>query len=670
MSLTSHLPRSEPGDRCLRFRAGLLCCGMVSVFSLLALRLIHLQFREHSRYRTLQEETHRDTVSLSASRGDIVDSKGRLLACDEPVQQITFNLGFLKRGDYLASALVAAEGMKQKDLLHAFTLEDLQNRYLDHCADLAAPALGLTVEELQEKIRARLAVKSSGELMLTKDMSVSAALKLRGDLEEAKLGFFREKQGSLGAFVFQNSFARRYPPELPLKHIVGFYGETMPAPGEDAKPARGVAGVERFFETELTGKPGRREWEMDGWGNEIPAYRGSLTPPVNGRSLRISLDLGLQSLVEEAMDEKGTSPNEVYVDDLEAERVIVVLFDPVTMGVRAIGCRDKKHGPDRPLLTNPVTEMLYEPGSTIKVVTVACALSSGKVSGKSHIDLGSGGVWDDEDITPITDEHAASSLSVEDILIHSSNIGAYKLARMLGTRRFEEMIRDFGFCRVTGFESPSESRGYFSGQMTLQTLSRVAFGNAIAVTPAQMCGALGCIINNGEYRPLHLAEAWVDDNAQVVEMLSRPQPRRVVTPSAAATVRRAMLEVVEKGTGKPGRSELFDIAGKTGTARKATTILKDGKLRSVYQPGDVICSFIGFLPADKPRLAGLVIVDLPRGGKHAQFGGRMAAPLFRRIAERAMAYYEVPAQFSPGLRLLPQSASSTPVRGTPRHLTR
>ncbi len=670
MSQNTHQMRSEPGDRCLRFRAGVLCCGVVTAFSLLSLRLIHLQCKKHTHFQTVMEESHHRTQALSASRGDILDTRGRVLACDEPVQQVTFDLGFLKLGAPLANALAAAEGMKAQDLRHAFTLEQLQNLYLDHVSRLAAPALGLTEKDFLEKIRARLTAKSSGEVMLLKDLSVTAALKLRGDLEEARLGNYRENRGTLGAFVFQHAFARRYPAELSLTHIVGLYGETMPAPGEEPKPARGVAGAERFFDKDLTGTPGVRELEVDGWGNEIPAYRGSITPARNGRSIRLSIDLGLQSVVEAAMDETGSAVDEVYVGDLHADRVIVVLFDPATMGVRAIGCRDKKTAPGQPLLTNPVTEMLYEPGSTIKIATVAGAISSGKVNGNSRIDLGSGGVYDDDDITPIHDEHAASSLSVEEILIHSSNIGAYKLARMLGTRRFEEMIRDFGFCRATGFESPSESRGSFAGQMTFQTLSRVAFGNAITVTPAQMCGALGCIINNGEHRPLHLAEAWVDENGQTLEALDRQEPRRVVSAAAAAAVRRAMLEVVEKGTGKPGRSELFEIAGKTGTARKATTILKDGKLRTVYQPGDLICSFIGYLPADKPKLGGIVIIDMPRSTKHAQYGGRMAAPLFRRIAERAMDYYEVPAQFSPEVRLLPQAASTTPVRGTPRSLTR
>ena len=669
MSLPVHPSRIEPGDRCLRFRAGLLCCGVVTVFSLLSMRLVHLQSVEHPKFRAMLEESHHRTVTLSASRGDILDTRGRVLACDEPVQQVTFDLGFFRLGAPLASALAAAEGMKAQDLRHAFTLEELQNRYLTHASALAAPALGLTEAEFQEKIRTRLAAKSSGEVLLIKNLSISAALKLRGDLEEAKLGNYRENRGTLGAFVFQNAFARRYPADLPLKHVTGVYGEIKPPAGEPAKPPRGQAGVERFFDKELTGRPGTRELEVDGWGNEIPAYRGSITPPVNGRSVRLSLDLGLQSVVEEAMDQTGGSEDEVYVKDLNADRVIVVLFDPATMGVRAIACRDKIHSPTNPLLSNPVTEMLYEPGSTMKIVTVAGAISSGKVNGQSRIELGNG-VWDDEDISQITDEHPMPSGTVDDILINSSNIGAYKLGRMLGTRRFEKLIRDFGFCRATGFESSSESRGYFPGQMTLQTLSRVSYGMTIVVTPAQMCCALGCIINGGQHRPLHLAEAWVDENGQTVEALDRHDPRPVVSAAAAATVRRAMLQVVEKGSGKPGRSELFEIAGKTGTARKASTVLRDGKMRTWYPPGDLICSFIGFLPADKPKLAGLVIIDMPRSTKHLHYGGKMAAPLFRRIAERAMDYYQVPARFSPEVRLLPQAASTTPVRGTPRSLTR
>ncbi len=664
--------RSEPGDRCLRFRAGLLCCGVVTVFSLYSWRLIHLQYEEHANLRSQQERRQQRTHSLNASRGDILDTRGRILASDEPVQQVSFELDFLKVGAPLAKALSTVEGMKAHDLRHVYSLDDLQKRYLRHLARIAAPFFEMSEADFESRIRARLAQRQTGEVALSRNLSVSATLRLRENMEAAGLGTYRENRnrGTLGGLVFQNAFARRYPAELPLTHIVGFFGETDPLPGAAPLPPRGVAGAERFFDSELTGVPGERKLEVDGWGNEVPAYRGKITPPRNGRGVQLSVDLGLQAIVEKALDETGSAEGEVYVRDLEAERVIVVLFDPATMGVRAIGCRDRIHGPHKPLLNNPVTELLYEPGSTIKIVTVAGALSSGKVHPKSRILLSASGRWDDEDIQPINDEKPMASATVEEILIHSSNIGAYKLGRMLGTRRFEQLFRDFGFCQRTGFESPQESRGYFGGPMTYQTLSRVAFGNAIAVTPAQMCGALGAIINDGQFQPLHLAEAWVDENGHAGDEVVRAGARRIITPGAAEAVRQAMLQVVESGTGKMARSEYFQIAGKTGTARKATPLkLKNGKVISVYQ-GEVICSFIGFLPADKPKLGGLIIVDNPNSKTIPHYGGRMAAPLFRRIAERAMAYYQVPPQFSPETKLLPQAARSTAVRAAAQSFTR
>ena len=671
----SHLPlhtRAEPADRCLQWRAGLCCFGVVAAFSLLSWRLIHLQYEKHSYYKTVLEEAHHRTQELNASRGDILDTRGRVLACDEPVQQVAFELDFLKVGKNLAKALAKIENMEASDLHHIFSLQDLQDRYLGHLGRQAAPLLDMKEDEFHEKIRSRLAIRTTGQVILSKDLSISAALKLRETLAALELGTYKEtrSRGTQGALIFQNGFARRYPADLPLKHIVGFFGETKPAPGKEPKPARGVAGIERYLDKDLTGTPGRRELEVDGWNNEIPAYRGKITPPINGRGVRLSLDLGLQSVVEQALDETGNVANEVYLDELKAERVIVVLFDPATMGVRAIGCRDTKHGPDQPLLINPATEVLYEPGSTLKIVTVSGAISSGRVNGQTRIDLGTGGVYDDGEVARIHDEHQANSLTVEDVLVHSSNIGAYKLARILGTHRFEELIRGFGFCRTTGFETPVESRGRFDGQMSMQTLSRVSFGMAIQVTAAQMCGALGAIINDGMLQPLHLAETWVDVNGQAVEGLPRQPARRVISQAAARTVRHAMLQVVEKGTGLPGRSGLFEIAGKTGTARKAVPVTKDGKRVMSYDTGELVCSFIGFLPADKPKLGGIVIIDNPRSTKLARYGGKMAAPLFRRIAERAMAYYQVPAQFSPEVKLLPQAASSTPVKANPGLFTR
>ncbi|MES2706477.1 MAG: penicillin-binding protein 2 [Verrucomicrobiota bacterium] len=677
MSVSHPVRPVEPGDHCLRIRAGLVCFGVVTLFGLLSWRLVHIQVFEHERLQG-EVEQHRRTETLDASRGAIFDARNRFVAVDEPVQKVIFDCGFLQSGEKLASALEKSEGMPSAALRHAFSLEKLQQRYIAHLGTFCVPVMGMTAQEFQEKVTARLAAKPNAQFPICKKISVADALKLRGDLEKEGFGRFRENVGTQGALIFRNSFDRSYPANVSLTHIVGSFAEPASPKGEAPKPAKGVAGLEKFYENDLRGANGEREYEIDGWRNEIPAYRGHLEPPRNGKNLRISLDLGLQSILEAEMDAIGNEEGEVYLKDLDAERVIVVLFDPATMGVRAIGSRDRIHNEKKPLLSNPVTEYLYEPGSTIKMVTLSTALNAGKVSPGTIIPIPNGGYYGRGDVRSFSDDHYYGPLSVTDVLVYSSNIGAFELARMVGTDRFEQKIREFGFCQKTGFDSPYESRGWTLGnergdrvgKMTLETMSRVSFGNAIVVTPAQMCGALGCIINGGVLRPLHLAEAWVDDQGNTMELIERGEPRQVISPRTAEAVRQAMLQVVERGSGKPGRSQIFEIAGKTGTARKAKTIIVNGKPEQVYPKGDYICSFIGFLPADKPKLAGMVIVDLPRGGKFSHFGGRIAAPIFRRIAEKAMAYYEVVPQFSPEVRKLPQAASNTPARAPLRPASR
>lgn len=674
MSLTHPVLPPEPGDRCLRIRALLACCGVITVFGALAFRLYDLQVGRHEHFLG-ELRKHRTSQTLDASRGTIFDTRSRLLAVDEPVQQVAFDMGFLQKGSKLAESLVKVEGMPAQDLRHAFSLRKLQEKYISHLARLCAAELGMTPAAFEEKLRIRLEKRSDGELPLSREVSVSAALKIRADLQAAEFGNFRENGGQLGALVFRNNFSRSYPTNVSLTHIVGKYGE--PGRQKDTDPIlppQGVAGAEKFFEEQLKGTTGRREFEVDGWNNEIPAYRGKVIPAQNGKNVRLSLDLGLQTILEAEMDATGEGEGEVYLNEVNAQRVIVVLFDPATMGVRAIACRDKHQNKNKPLLSNPASEFLYEPGSTIKIATVSIALDAGKVRKDTIIPIPQGGYYNKGDVQAFRDDHYQGNLSVTDVLVYSSNIGAFELARKVGPRKYEERLWDFGFCQRAGFESPYENRGYTPenrkgdtmGRMTLQTLSRVAYGNAILVTPAQMCGALGCVINEGKFRPLHLAEAWVDEKGGLLETMEKGEGRQVISPSTSQIVRAAMLQVVERGSGKPGRSELFSIAGKTGTAQKATTVTVQGKngpvQKSEYLRGDYICSFIGFAPAEKPRLAGLVIVDMPKSQKYAHYGGKIAAPIFRRVIEKALAYYEVAQQFFPAVRNLPQSAANAPSR--------
>jgi cell division protein FtsI (penicillin-binding protein 3) len=161
------------------------------------------------------------------------------------------------------------------------------------------------------------------------------------------------------------------------------------------------------------------------------------------------------------------------------------------------------------------------------------------------------------------------------------------------------------------------------------------------VTPAQLCALLGCVINNGEWRPLRTVEAWTDEHGRTLEPIEGPPATNPLTPAVAGQVRQMLLQVVEKGTGKLARSNYYEIAGKTGTANKVNPATKQ------YDTSRQTVSFLGYVSGSEgPRLGGLVIIDEPKLAEHLNYGGRLAAPLFRRIAEKAMAYYDVPAQFA------------------------
>jgi cell division protein FtsI (penicillin-binding protein 3) len=527
------------------------------------------------------------------------------------------------------------------DIRRIWTLEDMQQRYLDRVVPLLAQRTERPVEEIRGMIAERMKSKVSGEIVIHREMPVQNGIELRDDLEKLKLGKYQELRGRIGAVVFKDSFVRRYPATTPMFHFAGKLGEL---PGSQNGEMRGVCGLEKQFNEELEGKAGHRMVVVDGLNNELAAYRGEVKPPVHGANLRSTIDVGLQELVLREIDMPPDRPDEMSVAQMHADRVIVVLFEPKTMAVRSVVTRDYKRKADAgPLLVNDLVEYLYAPGSTIKVATISAALSSGKVSPRTEISLANDGDrrYRDIEVGTITDDHAYPSLDVEGIMVHSSNIGAFKLARMMGLTAFREKISELGFTRQTGITLPTEQGGWFPKRWNMMSLSRSAFGYGYMVTPAQLCSLLGCVINEGEWRPLRAVEAWTDEHGRTLEPVENAEATHPISPAVAAQVRHMLFQVVEKGTGKLARSDFYDIAGKTGTANKVNPVTKQ------YDTSKQTVSFLGYVSgSDGPRLAGLVVIDEPKLAEHLNYGGRLAAPLFRRIAEKAMAYYDEPAQFA------------------------
>ncbi len=652
--------RIEPGDGTLRGRLVLAGGALLSVFSLISWRLIYLQVEQHEHYASVVDVKHQRKVDLEAHRGRIFDSRNQLLAGDEPVQQIIFDVGFLREKDALADALVESEGMKNVvDIRKVWTLEELQQRYLDRVVPLLACGGEGPEEEtrIRKMISDRMTTKVSGELIVHREMAVNSGVELRDSLEKQKLGRYQTLRGRIGAVVFKDTFARRYPATVPLFHFVGKYGELVNNPNAGK---HGTNGLEKFFDDKLEGKPGYRMVVVDGLNNELAAYRGEVKQPVHGANLRSTIDAGLQELVLREIDLPPTNPEELSVTEMHPDRVIVVLFEPKTMAVRAVVTRDFKRSIKAgPVIMNDLVEYLYAPGSTIKVATIAAALQSGKVNPRSVIPLANDGGrrYREEGVKPITDDHAFPSLDVEGIMVHSSNIGAFKLAKMVGLQNFREELLDLGFTKKTGITLPTEQRGWFPKRWDMMSLSRSAFGYGYMVTPAQLCALLGCVLNDGAWRPLRSVEAWTDEYGRTVEEIPGPDPTHPLSPAVAGQVRQMLFQVVEKGTGKLARSSYYEIGGKTGTVDKVNPLTK------TYDHNRQTVSFLGYISGTGgPRLAGLVVIDEPRLAEHLNFGGRLAAPLFRRIAEKAMAYYDVPAQFAANDKAAAKPAAAAPKR--------
>ena len=626
MRRPKYTPLDRECDKVLSRRAAVVVGLMICAFSAISVKIFFLQLQPQEGLVQKISAKRNRTEILNAMRGAIFDHKGILLAADEAVQTVVFDNIYLNEKkskgalDRMAQALAKSEQIHGGIIRRTWSEKDLTDRYLWWLASLISPTLGKTPEEIIGLIKSRTNSQGvaqpwdEGETVLSKEINAIQGGQLKKLSEEY----------SLGCLQVHSTFRRAYPNQRDLTAIVGFI---------NANGA--VNGVEYGRREQLKGTPGSRTFELDNSGNELTAFHGEQVDPRQGQSLRLSLDLNLQEIVENSLDEEGSEPGEIYIPDLKAKRVMVVLLDAKTMAIRAMACRSMDQDPNQKVLRNSILEDVYEPGSTMKIVTVASALDSGKVGPSDVISI-NGPKYDDPDIEPITDDEAFGSLSVTDVLVHSSNIGAYKLSRMVGLRRSQEYVRNFGFGSKPEMGCGRESPGIVHRDWNYNVLARTAFGYNIAVTPLHMCAALGVILNDGWYKQPYLVEAVLDERNRVLEEHQTEGVRRVISASAAKATREAMFYVVERGTGTKAQSQDFYIAGKTGTARKAGI--------NGYTDGKYVVSFLGFAPVNNPKLVGVVVIDTPKASGSSLYGGKLAAPVFRRIMERALRYYEVPAE--------------------------
>jgi cell division protein FtsI (penicillin-binding protein 3) len=416
----------------------------------------------------------------------------------------------------------------------------------------------------------------------------------------------------LPGFGFYAEERRSYPQRSVAAQVLGYVG----IDGD------GLAGLELEFDRALAGKPGHETVVKDPSGRVIDVQNER--PEVPGKDLHLTLDHSIQANAEEVL--RST------VRKWGAKSASALVLDPRTGSIIAMAVQpgyDANRYPTAPrdLQRNRTVTDTYEPGSTFKLVTVAGALSEKIVSPSTRFTLPYQLHVADRVIHD-AEERGTINYSVAQILAHSSNIGAITLAQMLGRTRISSWISRFGFGRTTGVDFPGESPGIVlpTDKWSGSTIGNVPIGQGIAVTPVQMAAAFAAVANGGVWSRPHIVDH--------VEGGGRPSlhRRRLVSTQIAGQLMTMMKDVVAEGTGQYAAIPGYQVAGKTGTAQKPDS-------RGGYATGRYVASFVGIVPASRPRLVVLVTVDEPHG---AIWGGVVAAPAFQQIARFDLQYLEVP----------------------------
>ncbi|HSC93256.1 MAG TPA: penicillin-binding protein 2 [Gaiellaceae bacterium] len=406
---------------------------------------------------------------------------------------------------------------------------------------------------------------------------------------------------------------RTYPQRSVGAHVLGYAGTDN----------TGLAGLERALDPVLAGRPGSETVVRDPFGRVIDVL--ARKPERNGRDVYLTLDHTIQAQAEAVLRDTvrtwGARAASAIVLDPENGEILAMAVAP--------GFDANRFGavPVDRTRNRSVTDV-YEPGSTFKLVTVAGVLSEGLVTPSTSFTLPYELHVADR---VIHDSHPRKTerMSVAQILSHSSNVGTVTLAQLLGRNAIARWIERFGFGRRTGIDFPGESRGIVlpPERWSGSTIGNVPIGQGIGVTPLQMASAYAAIANGGVLVQPHLVSR-VGAGGPVV-----PKRRRVVSPGVAATLKTLLRGVVDEGgTGTAAAITGYYVAGKTGTAQKPEPT-------GGYSSTRYVASFVGFVPATKPRLVVLVNVDEPKG---SIWGGVVAAPAFQHIARFALQYLEVP----------------------------
>ena len=477
------------------------------------------------------------------------------------------------------------------------------------------------VENLQPQKREGRSVRF---VYLQRKMSPGEEQRIR-ELELPGIGFVKESR-------------RFYPNREMLAHVLGYVGMDN----------NGLAGLESTYDSQIRGLPGRVIVQADALQRAV--FSRVEREPTSGASIELTVDQNLQNIAERelragVLENRAAGGTAIVMDPSTGEILALANYPAFNPNVYSRSSPDVRR--------NRATQEIYEPGSTFKIVTASAALEEHIVAADDLVNCAPGVIRFGS--RAIRDVHVYGMLPFSKVIAKSSNVGAIRVGQRLGAERLGLYINRFGFGKRIGHDFIGETGGivWNPADLDASALASVSIGYQISVTPLQMAAAVSSIANGGTLLQPRIVRAMVKDGRRA--QLDPRSLRRTVSAHTAAELTGMMEEVVEAGTARTAQIEGYTIAGKTGTAQKV--------VGGQYSDSDYNASFVGFFPSRKPALTIVVVIDTPRAKGH--YGGTVAGPIFKRIAEASIRYLGIAPTINPAPPVLIARQASDILTTTP-----
>jgi cell division protein FtsI/penicillin-binding protein 2 len=597
----------QSSDSEIKVRTQLVGSFILLLFLALVVRMYYLQVYRHDELFTKAQKQYTATVKTSGKRGEIFDYSGSMLVGNAPCVDIQ------------ADPSIIGNALRCQKISIAF-------------AKLLKTSPDKLYRKLMNKERQKKLKDGSTTIVARRYAPIARMVSLDVAKQLKKIVKVNHIQG----ITFINTYKRVYPKDQMLANILGFTNRH-----DDKLTA--VFGIEKYLNREISSSSSKSTYERSRDGKLLPYGHRGLERHKDGFDVYLTIKEPIQAMVEGALDK--------LVAKWHPKSACVIMANPATGDILAIAQRPTFNPNDRRTINpqawrNRLAEDTFEPGSTMKPMVVAGALDYGIVTPNTKFDCEKGS-WYYGGAT-LHDSHPPETkfLTVSEIVKVSSNIGTAKISLKMGERRLNMVLRKFGFGNKTGIQFKSETRGIFRPLAKWDKLSvtRFPIGQGIAVSPLQLLRAYCALADHGRLRKLRLIDRM--EHPELGVAITIPKIKPVKLYRRADTDRKiiAMMKKVTQrgGTARKAAIDGYYVAGKTGTSQKWINTHYDKKsgerIRGHYSHKKYFATFIGFVPADRPAFVLMVTVDEPQG---SIYGGTVAAPTFKNIAEQTLRYLNI-----------------------------